>query len=64
MLCVPAIRARVVVRECCGVTLDGCVGGTHDRLSHVAEAVDHVPVVIIWDLVARFESRVRLYDGP
>lgn len=48
---IPAITARVVVREGGGLALECCVGGTEHSLAHVGDAVDHVPVVVLGDLV-------------
>lgn len=46
------------------MALEGRVCGADDGLPHVAEAMDHVPVVVVRDLVARLEARVRLHDRP
>jgi hypothetical protein len=45
------------------VALEGRVGGAGDGLSHVGDAVDHVPMVVVWDGVTRRQARVRLGDG-
>lgn len=49
---VPAVTAAVVVGEGGGVALERRVGGAHDGLAHVGDAVDHVPVVVVGDGVA------------
>lgn len=64
MLGIPAVRSRVVVGKGGGLALEGRVGGAEDGLAHVAEAVDHVPVVVVGDLVARLEAGVGLHNGP
>lgn len=48
---IPTITARVVVGEGGGLALECRVGGTKHGLAHVGDAVDHVPVVVLWDLV-------------
>lgn len=63
MLGIPAIRATVMVWEGMLQTLKRHVGGTHDGLTHVVEAVDHVPMVIIGYLMAGSQAGVRLHDG-
>lgn len=60
---VPAVGARVVVGEGGGVALECGVGGAGDGLAHVGDAVDHVPVVIVRDGVARRQARVGLRHG-
>lgn len=44
-------------------SLERRVATTHDCLSKVVEAVDHVPVVIIGQLVVGLQARVGLHDG-
>lgn len=60
---VPAVAARVVVGEGGGVALECGVGGAGDGLAHVGDAVDHVPVVVVRDGVARRQARVGLGHG-
>lgn len=60
---VPAVAARVIVGEGGGVALESSVGGAGDCLAHVGDAVDHVPVVVVWDGVARRQARVGLGHG-
>lgn len=45
------------------MALEGGVGGAGDRLAHVGDAVDHVPVVVVRDGVARRQARVGLGHG-
>ncbi len=63
MLGIPTIGPAIVVRERRLQALEGHVGAAHDGLPHVVEAVDHVPVVVVWDLVAGRQARVCLCDG-
>lgn len=60
---IPAVAARVIIGEGSGVALECRVGGAGDRLSHVCDTVDHVPVVVVRDGVARRQTRVRLGHG-
>jgi hypothetical protein len=64
MLGIPAIGTRVVIGESGCVALNGSIGGAENGLTHVAEAVDHVPMVIVRDSVARLQARVGLDDSP
>lgn len=45
------------------MALEGGVGGAGDCLAHVGDAVDHVPVVVVRDGVARRQARVGLGHG-
>lgn len=63
MRSIPAVTARVIVREGRGVALERRVGGTHDGLTHVSDAVDHMPVVVVRDRVAGGEARIGLCHG-
>jgi hypothetical protein len=45
------------------VALERNVGAAQDGLAHVVEAVQHVPVVVVRDRVARRQARVCLDDG-
>jgi hypothetical protein len=63
MLAVPSIAAAVVVGECCLQTLQRHIRTAHDGLSHVIEAVDHVPVMVFFELVAGRHAAVDCGDG-
>lgn len=63
MLRVPSVRATVVIREGRLQTLESHIGAAHDGLSEVGEAVNHVPVMVVGDLVAGLDTGVGLNDG-
>lgn len=63
MFGVPAVGTAVVVGEGGLVALEGHVGTAQDGLAHVVQAVDHVPVVVVGNGVARLDARVGLGDG-
>ena len=48
VLTIPSIAPAVVIRECCLQPLQAHVRRTHDGLAHVVEAVNHVPMVVLW----------------
>lgn len=60
---IPTVTARVIVREGGGVALECRVSGAHDGLAHVGDAVNHVPVVVVWNGVAGGEARIGLCHG-
>ena len=45
------------------MTLERDVGAAHDGLPHVIEAVNHVPVVVVWDGEVGLEAGICLHDG-
>lgn len=53
---IPPVTARVVVGERGGLSLERGVGRAQNRLAHVRDAMDHVPVVVFGDFVARRET--------
>ena len=62
MLGVPAIRTSAVVRESCLQAFKSHVSTAHDGLSHVVEAVRHVPFVSFWHFTTRRPRRVCSHD--
>jgi hypothetical protein len=63
MLTIPAITATIVIGKRRLQALEGHIGTAHDGLAHVIEAMDHVPVVVFFEGVARCEARVDGGDG-
>ena len=63
VLRVPAIGATIVVRKRGLETLESRVSAAHDRLPHVVEAVDHVPVVVLGQGRVGGEAGVDFDDG-
>ena len=61
MLTIPPIASAVVVGECSFQPLQRKISRTHDGLTHVVEAVDHMPMVVLGQFGVRCESRVHLY---
>jgi hypothetical protein len=66
---VPTIAAAIVVGECSFQTFQAHVRAAQNGLSHVVEAVDHVPVVVfrhgrdVPERVVGGHSRVDFYNG-
>jgi hypothetical protein len=63
VLAVPSITAAVVIGKCCLQTLQRHIRTAHNGLSHIIEAVDHVPVVVLLELVTRCHAAVDRSDG-
>jgi hypothetical protein len=63
MLGIPAIGASVVIWKCRLQTFERHVCRAHDGLAHVVKAVDHVPVVVVWNSDVRLQTRVGLDDS-
>lgn len=63
MLRIPTVRTSIVIRKRRLEAFESHVGAAHDGLPHVIETVDHVPMVIIWDLVTGCQARVCLDDS-
>lgn len=63
MLTIPSIASTVVIRKRSLKALKTHIGTTHDCLTKVIEAVDHVPVVILLKLVAGRHAGVDSNDG-
>jgi hypothetical protein len=63
MLAVPSITTSVVIRERSLQPLKTHIRTAHDGLTHVVEAVNHVPMVILFELVAGGHAGVDGDDG-
>ena len=63
MLRIPPVRAAIVVGKRRLVALERHVGTAQDGLPHIINTVDHMPMVVIRDWVARFDPRVGLGNG-
>lgn len=48
---IPAVTPGVIIRERGSLALECRVGGAQHGLSHVGDAVDHVPMVVLGDLM-------------
>jgi hypothetical protein len=63
MLTIPPITAAIVIRKRRLKALKRHIGTTHNCLPHIIKAMNHVPVVVFFELVARGEARVDGGDG-
>lgn len=63
MLTIPSITSAIVIREGSLQALQRQICAAHDRLPHVVEAVNHVPVVILRQLDVALQARVHFDDG-
>jgi hypothetical protein len=63
MLTIPPITPTIVIRKRRFQTFKRHICTTHNGLPHVIEAVDHVPVIIFFEFVARGEAGVDGGDG-
>jgi hypothetical protein len=63
MLTIPPITAAIVIRKRRLKALKRHIGTTHNCLPHIIEAMNHVPMVVFFELVARGEARVDGGDG-
>ena len=63
MLTIPAITAAIMIRKRRFQPFQTHIRAAHDGLAHVVEAVNHVPVVVFFELVARCHAGVYGDDG-
>ena len=63
MLTIPAITPTVVIGEGRLQALERYISTAHDSLTHVVEAVDHVPVVVLGQTDVALQPGVDLDDG-
>lgn len=63
MLTIPAIAAAIMIGERRLQSLEGHIRAAQDSLAHVIEAVDHVPVVVVFEGVVGREARVDGDNG-
>jgi hypothetical protein len=63
MLAIPAITPAIVIGEGRLQPFERDISTAHDSLTHVVEAVDHVPVVVLRQGNVALQPRVDLDDG-
>lgn len=63
MLTIPSITTAIMIRKCRLEAFQRHVRAAHNCLTHVIKAVDHVPVVVLFELVAGCHAAVDGNDG-
>jgi hypothetical protein len=63
MLTIPPITTSIVIRERRFQAFKRHICAAHDRLAHIVKAVNHMPVVIFFELVAGRQAAVNGGDG-